>query len=491
MVAGVIAAAGRGETPADARRIERAFQAVIARAEPSVACVLVYRDRGPVADDSARKPPEQSDLARVPDYYGSGVVIDPAGLILTNYHVVRDANRIYVRLPGRKDKDGTEGPPRTALATVYAADNRSDLAVLKMPAAAKPFAALELGRGEDLRKGSLVLALGHPYAAGFRDGSPSASSGIVSNLRRRPPGSPNELERTSKTLQQYGTLVQTDARLQLGCSGGALLDLDGRLVGLTTAQAALTGVDMPGGFAQPLDVNLRRIIEVLKEGKEVEYGFLGVSADPEHNQPREGGGVMLNTIVPNSPAAKAGLNRGDVILKVGGQPVREHDDLFLHLGAALAGRQTELLVVQPWNGREPRAVSVVLAKSPVSGAARLESVTVQPDGRPVFAKYPVTDFGKATNRPVPVHGLRVDYTSVIARQQLGEPIPEGVVVREVMPGSPAKAKGLQDYVDVITEVNGKPVKTPAEFYNEARRAAEAGEAVRLTLRNPPRTVTLP
>jgi S1-C subfamily serine protease len=205
---------------------------------------------------------------------------------------------------------------------------------------------------------------------------------------------------------------------------------------------------------------------------------------------REGGGVVLNTVVPNSPAAKAGLNRGDVILKVGGQPVREHDDLFLHLGAALAGRQTELLV-QPWNGHEPRAVSVVLAKLPISGAARLEGVTVQPDGRPVFAKYPVTDFGKATNRPAPVHGLRVDYTSVIAPQQLGEPIPEGVVVREVVPGSPAKAKGLQEYVDVITQVNGKPVKTPAEFYTEARQAADAGEALHLTLRNPPRTVTLP
>jgi serine protease Do len=489
-----LALADVGDAPrADARRIEQGFQAAIARAEPAVACILVYRDAGNPAN-LARTAPNNEDPIRMPDSYGSGVVLDPKGLILTNYHVIRDAKSIYVRLPGPKDKDGVEGPPRGGTATTYAADNRSDLAVLKMPPAARPYATLPLGRGEDLRKGSLVLALGHPYAAGFRDGSPSASWGIVSNLRRRPPSSQNELEIASKALSQLGTLIQTDVRLQLGSSGGALLDLDGRLVGLTTAHAALTGVDMPGGFAVPIDANTRRIIDVLLRGEEVEYGFLGVGPSTRGrkwslpDRPREGGGVELGTIVANSPAERFGLRSGDVILKVNGQSVREYDDLFLYLGTGLAGRQTELLV-QHSGDREPRAVNVILAKSSINNPTLSEGLVTQPDGRPTVAKFEAKDFGKATNRPPPVYGLWVDYASVVA--EVGKPIPDGVVVREVQPNSPAKRAGLHEHVDFIIEVNGRRVRTPAEFYREARRAADTGEAVRLTLLPPLRTVTLP
>src|SRR5258708_36480887 len=104
--------------------------------------------------------------------------------------------------------------------------------------------------------------MANPFAAGSRDGSPSASWGIISNLHRRASGVTSELERL-KPLNHYGTLVQTDVRINLGCSGGALLNLDGELIGLTTSQAALAGSEAPGGYAAPFDSQMKKIIDVL------------------------------------------------------------------------------------------------------------------------------------------------------------------------------------------------------------------------------------
>ncbi len=461
----VAAAAVADEPPgaADVRRIEQALQAVIAKAEPAVACLLINRESNNGASDPARRVSEIDDPNRVPDYYASGVILDPRGLILTNYHAVRDAKSIYVRLPGFKDRDGADRPPRGGPATVYAADSRSDLAVLKLPPSARPYAAVALGRGEDLKKGSLVVSLGHPYAAGFRDGSPSASWGIVSNLRRRRPGSLTETDASKLPLQHFGVLIQTDVRLQLGTSGGALLDPDGKLVGLTTAAAALTGVDAPGGFAIPMDDIMRRIIEVLLRGEEVEYGFLGISAGP--NGRRAGRGFEIGGVTPNSPAQQAGLSPGDAILKINGRPIREYDDLFLHLAVALAGRPTEL-IVQPRFGPE-KVVTATLVKA---------QVEIDRD-----KNRPREEAGVASVKPRAVAGLRVEYTSVIK----GEPaIPRGVLIREAE--GPAKAAGLVPYADIIVRVNDKSVNRPAEFYSEA----EAGAPLKLELADG-RTVTLP
>lgn len=449
-------AASADEPPAlaEARRLEQTLQQAIEKAEPAVACLLIYR-----TSPSANHPKTFDNTAlpegKVPDSFGSGVVIDPQGLILTNYHVVRDAVRgsaIRVRL---MDRDET-------MATLIAGDNFSDLAVLKISSPPRGLPTIPLGNGERLRKGSWVIALGHPYAAGFRDGSPSASSGIVSNLRRRLPTNSTEFDRKGSLLQ-YGTMIQTDARLQLGQSGGAMVDLEGRLVGLTTAQAALTGYEMAGGFAMAIDANLRRIIEVLARGDEVEYGFLGVQTEAT----APGGlGLELRHVVPNSPAFKVGLQMRDVIMEVNGQPIREQDDLFLHLGASLAGRKAVLKIHRP-----------------TDGVGRTFTV------EPVLAKAAPKDknSGFAKNRPRAIYGLRVDYTSVIAGQS--SYVPDGVVVREFQEAN-AKTARLTEYVDIITHVNGKAVNTPAEFYREAERAFKAGESLKLSL-NSGKTETLP
>ena len=191
------------------------------------------------------------------------------GLILTNYHVVRDAVLVYVRLPGGKG----------GYANIHAADSRSDLAVLKVKreVTAHIVRPLSFGDAGKLQRGQFVLTLANPYAAGFRDGQPSASWGILSNIRRRVPMPHIPEEERVKSLHHYGTLLQTDARLNLGCSGGALLNLHGELIGLTTSYAAIHGGDTPGGFAVPIDASFRRILDVLMDGEEVEYGLLGVS----------------------------------------------------------------------------------------------------------------------------------------------------------------------------------------------------------------------
>src|SRR5262249_55558667 len=154
---------------------------------------------------------------------------------------------------------------------------------------------------------------------GFRDGSPSASWGIVSNLQRRAASDPDEDKQTFP-LHVHPILLQTDARLNLGCSGGALLNLRGELIGLTTARAAITGSETAGGFALPLDMNMQRIIGRLRKGQEVEYGFLGVSGDGLVGREE---GLIINEVTSGSPAAKAELNPGEIILSINGIRVHE------------------------------------------------------------------------------------------------------------------------------------------------------------------------
>jgi S1-C subfamily serine protease len=477
------AAADDSPRVGQALALQEAFQQAIQEAQPSVACVLVSRSDGyqhwfgqtVLADNPGKlggfdpsrvvihnendpqfreahrhlekksrdlfghlnypyikreqvRAFDLSDPANVPQLYGSGVVIGERGLILTNYHVVRDATKVYVRLPGGKG----------SYADIHAADPRSDLAVLKLLDADLNPRPIRRGDGGKLRKGQLVLSLANPYAAGYKDGSPSASWGIISNIRRRDPGvSWWEQDRAKYTLHQFGTLIQADARLNLGCSGGALIDLKGRLVGLTTALAALSGSETAGGYAFPLDDFLTRVIDVLARGEEVEYGFLGVGFQPE----AMAGGTPRVSVVHGSPADRAGLKSGEVILSVNDTLVHEADDLFLTVGRQLAGAEVRL-EVQSRSGQRTLAVRL--------------------------AKYYVPTKFIAANRPAAVRGLRVDYASVLVQRGRNPAgIPPGVVVREVRTGSPADAALIQDAL--ITHVNGQAVNTPAEFYRAAAK----------------------
>jgi S1-C subfamily serine protease len=442
--------------------LQQVMQRVIARAEPSIACILVSRSDGyqrlglgPSADnpgqlggydaDAVERSAairsltelERKDLARrldlgdpdhQPEAFGSGVLIGENGLILTNYHVVRDATRVFVRLPGGK----------SSYADIYAADPRSDLAVLRLVNRNLILKAIRLGDAGTVVRGHFVISIANPFAAGFRDGRPSASWGIISNLRRRVPGN-LQSEGELRTLHQYGTLLQTDARLNLGCSGGALLNLKGELIGLTTALAAIQGGETPGGFAIPIDESMTRIIATLQRGEEVEYGFLGIQPK---NEP--GKGAVLTYVYPGSPAERAGLHAKDIVLAVNNRPVRDADELLLALGVRLAGDRIRLDIKRdPGQGKQEH-VDVALAKFYVAG----RKIATELGARPFF------------------RGIRVDYTSVLVQQTspvLLAGIPSGVLISEVQPNS-AAATALLKTGDIVTHVNGRVVNTPAAFY---------------------------
>jgi serine protease Do len=443
----------------DALAIEQAVQEVINQAEPSIACIIVSRsdvyqrvfqqpappspgqlgsfDPGGTFQREESKRYDLADPSHVPEAYGSGVVIDnEAPLILTNYHVVRDATKIYVRLSGNKG----------SYADIHAADPRSDLAVLRLLEAKKlrPLQKLTFGDADSVRKGTFVVSLANLFAAGFRDGSPSASWGIVSNLRRRAAGNAEE-EKYKIELHVHPILLQTDARLNLGCSGGALLNLKGELIGLTTARAAINGSEGAGGFAIPLDKNIQRIIALLQQGREVEYGFLGVG--PERGIPRteglrRGDGFHVGDVTLGSPAYRAGVQPGDLVLSVNGVRVHDFEDLVLAVGTMMAGSKVDLEL----ENHSRRRVPVTLAKFYVPGTII------------------------ASKRPHPVRGFRVDYTSVVAMKLNLEGhqaiIHPGVYVSELSTGSAAAKLKVGD---IITQVKDIAVNTPDEFYREVHK----------------------
>ncbi len=428
--------------------LENALQAAIARAEPSVVAITrarnpegepttAVRGHNPAGPPAAPLPFDVADLAHpdhlpMPGDFGSGVVIGPQQ-ILTAFHVIKGASRIYVRAPGRQGFD----------AEIIAADPRSDLAVIAprlLPNTPAPkLTPIPLGDADLLRKGSFLVVLGNPYNTA-RDGKASASWGILSNTTRRIVLTRDNESRESRQLFRYlPTLLQLDTKLNLGLSGGAVVNLKGELVGITTTGGNAEGFDAQAGYAIPLDALGRRIVTTLREGKEVEYGFLGIGLD--NDRPN-----AVGSVEPGTPAAEGDLVPGDVILAVGDRPVPEEAGISLALSTAPVGQPIQLKVRR--NGK-------VLDKT-------------------VFlSKYPVAGEVIATNRPEPWRGLRVDFTSMLAGTTLDftalQAMAKGCVcVVEVKAGSPSAVAGLRKG-QVITHVAGKSVRTPAEFARAVAR----------------------
>jgi serine protease Do len=282
--------------------VEEQLVKVIGATESSVVALgILKREAAPLRVDGfgldvLPRANDEHNPEFLPNEFGSGVLItagnadDPAAerLVLTMYHLVRGGpvvgkqaptdRQLRVRLPGRQICD----------AKILAADPRSDLAVLRLDLTGTKLTRddlkpLKLVEPSAPRKGQFVISLGNPYAIA-RDGSASASWGIISNISRFPARIDSDKSdvppaRREKSIHQLGTLLHIDTRLNLGGSGGALLNLRGELIGLTTSLAAIEGYEKSVGFAIPIDANLRRVVESLSKGLEVEYGFLGLQPD--------------------------------------------------------------------------------------------------------------------------------------------------------------------------------------------------------------------
>jgi S1-C subfamily serine protease len=425
-----------------AAALEEVLVSAIASAERSVVAIARVRRDDSLPIDMASDPfnrlrpaplPRPGDPEFIPNEYATGVVVG-AGLILTANHVLQDDCEYWVTTAGQKTYK---------VSRVRGADPRSDLAVLQVDA--PNLVPIKLGDASKLKKGQIVIALGNPYAIA-RDGEPSASWGIVSNLSRKDgPSMPERDERpgpSRTTLHQYGTLIQTDAKLNLGTSGGALLNLQGEMVGLTISLAAALGYEQAAGFAIPVDETFRRALEALKQGSEVEYGFLGVelpfSSDP---RVRAMAGAVVQSTVESTPAGRSLLRPGDLITAVNDVPVKQADDLLLQVG------------------KLPPEASVRLT---VERDGRVETVII-----PELAKYYVPRKKVVTNKPPAWRGLRVDYVTASPRlKELSDQQridPKGsVLITEVDPESPAWKEGLRPDM-MVSHVGAQRVTTPGEF----------------------------
>jgi Do/DeqQ family serine protease len=265
---------------------------------------------------------------------GSGVIVSPEGYILTNHHVIEGAEAIEVTL-----NDG-----RTALAKVIGTDPETDLALLKIELAQLP--VIVLGQMQALQVGDAVLAIGNPFGVGQ-----TVTSGIVSALGRKQLG-----------INTFENFIQTDAAINPGNSGGALVDANGALMGINTAIYSRSGGSLGIGFAVPVSTATQIMSALIKEGK-VTRGWIGVEPRPLNAELAESfgiakdkttgelpKGVLINGVLQNSPAAKAGIQPGDLILKVAGQGVDDVPDMLSRVAALTPGESAMVLLQR--NGKE-------------------------------------------------------------------------------------------------------------------------------------------
>jgi S1-C subfamily serine protease len=450
-----------------ARAIERGEKSVVSIARVSKAAhgETALRDTIP----NMRGPLGPADPEFVPSEFATGVVIDREGLVLTNFHVLGDPseNEYWITTHARRVY-------RMKL-EVKGGDERSDLAVLKVDESSGipdgEFEPITFGDASKLKKGHIVVALGNPYAIA-RDGQASASWGLIANLSRKAhtPATDDDAYQVPRsreddagydTLHEHGTLIQTDARLNLGTSGGALLNLRGEMIGLTTSRAALAGFEQAAGYAIPVDATFLRVLDALKEGREVEYGLLGIRLETYKPEPK---GARVLHVLATSPAAQQdGLYADDVITQIDGRAIHDADELRLSVTRLAPGTATTLTILRKGQTLQKR---VVLSKYHV----RLKQIVTQ--------------------RPAVWRGLRVDYpTAVLPARELLER-PRGgfagtcvAVSEKVESGSPADQAGIK-LGTLISHVAGTPIETPDDF-----RRAVAGHTgdVSLTVLYPNET----
>jgi len=290
---------------------------------------------------------------------GSGVIVDPSGLVITNNHVIENMNEVKVALADRREFE----------ADIVLRDPRTDLAVLRLKNASN-LQVVELGDSEALQVGDIVLAIGNPFGVGQ-----TVTQGIVSALAR-----------TQVGISDYQFFIQTDAAINPGNSGGALIDMNGRLVGINTAIYSRSGGNVGIGFAVPSSM-VRVVLNSAKGGsRNVVRPWLGARLQPVDGEIATSlglerpSGVLVTSVYDKGPASEAGLRRGDVIMAVDGQPV-DNPDAFGYrftlkgtqgqtpLTILRAGRQTTIPVkLMPPPEIPPREPVRIRSRSPLSGA---------------------------------------------------------------------------------------------------------------------------
>ncbi|HTY61394.1 MAG TPA: DegQ family serine endoprotease [Acidobacteriota bacterium] len=348
---------------------------------------------------------------------GSGVIVSADGYILTNNHVVDGASDIKVTLGDKREFKGH----------VIGTDPKTDIAVLKIEAKGLP--ALIFADSTKVRVGDFALAIGNPFGL-----SQTVTLGIISATGRGNLG-----------IEDYEDFIQTDASINPGNSGGALVNVNGELIGINTAILSGDGGGNQGiGFAIPINMARQVMEQILKQGKVVR-GYLGAMIQPVTPQIAKAFGLtkaqgaLLGDVEPEGPAGKSGLQKGDIVLEVDGQPIIDTREFRLKVAMMKPGTTVKLKVFH--NGIE-RTVDVALGAMP-SKPSDKQGI----EGSPSAA----------------LQGLSVDDLTPQIARQLGLPAKTfGVVVSSVQPGSAAQEADLRRG-DVIQEVNRQPVHNVKEF----------------------------
>ncbi|OGO06726.1 MAG: serine protease [Chloroflexi bacterium RBG_13_57_8] len=307
----------------------RAVTGVVNKVGPAVAHVHVKK--------------KASRRGRSPQQYegsGSGVIITPDGYIVTNSHVIEDAGSVEVSLA-----EGT-----TLEAEVVGQDTATDIALIRVSGSALPMAYL--GDSAKLKVGQLVIAVGNPL--GFQS---TVTAGVISALGR---------SLRSKTGRLIENVIQTDAALNPGNSGGPLVDSRGHVIGVNTAI-----IQYAQGICFAIPVNTMRwvVVQLIREGKVVR-GFLGISGQTvplpvrvvRYFQLAHDSGTQVVDVVPGSPASRAGLKEGDIIISLGGEPVTSVDDIHRRLTRESIGKRLEVVLLRDWTKRTE--MSIIPTESP-------------------------------------------------------------------------------------------------------------------------------
>jgi serine protease Do len=364
---------------------------------------------------------------------GSGFVISAEGLVITNHHVVADATEVKVHLGDRDFK-----------AEIRGMDEETDLAVLKIEVD-EPLPFLPMGDSDLLRVGDWVMVIGNPLALGQ-----TVTVGVV-GAKGRTIGVNRDAS--------FENFIQTDAAINRGNSGGPLVNLAGQVVGIATAMN--WGAENIG-FAVPVNT-LRAILPQLRDQGRVSRGYLGINIQNLERERapafglEEGGGALVVSVDPDTPAGKAGLRHGDVVLEVDGREVRETRDLIDYVSSRPPGEKVRLTVLR--DGKRT-GIDVTLGERPGldGGAGRAE----------------------APSEETGIEWLGLEYRDLSSMLRQGHGLPagtQGILVTDVRASSPLVEEGLAPG-DVVTEVNGQAVASVAEF-ERAVRALKRGEFLRL------------
>ncbi|HEX8573922.1 MAG TPA: Do family serine endopeptidase, partial [Allosphingosinicella sp.] len=389
---------------------------------------------------------------------GSGFIISADGYIVTNNHVVSPARtgatveQITVTLPDRREFE----------AELVGRDTSTDLAVLKIKGSNLPF--VRFGDSREVRVGDWVVAIGNPFGLGG-----TVTAGIVSALHR------------NLNAGVYDRYIQTDASINMGNSGGPMFDLNGNVIGINTALISPTGGNVGIGFAIPAE-QARPVIDALRRGERPQRGYIGVSLQTLDDDIAASLGIpknqgeLIRAVTAGGPAARAGIQQGDVVVSVGGRPVTPDESLAYLVARQPIGARVPIELVR--DGRR-QTVNVTVGVRPTDEElARLNGTEVEtPVTEPAESQQSSSQRSARESLGVTLQTL----TPEIARTlRLSDPNARGVVIASVNPSSDAAAKGIQPG-DIILSINQRATRNPEEAAAAVAAARAAGRSSVLVL----------